>query len=168
MDSVTVKEVARRPGVSRQTVYNHYYCPMDILRDVFTRELNERTKACSTYLTWVTGWETVLRCFAGRRTVVLHVYFSQSREELMRMIRAYGEALIGRGIDRCAQDKGIQVTAKDRAFMLSTYLHAFMGLIDQFFAGGITEDPAYLSSRCDAMMGRSIQKTLQRLYAQPE
>ena len=27
MYSVTVKEVARRAGVSRQTVYNHYYCP---------------------------------------------------------------------------------------------------------------------------------------------
>lgn len=39
LDSITVSMVCRRAGVNRQTLYNHYYCLMDVYKELLLQQL---------------------------------------------------------------------------------------------------------------------------------
>jgi hypothetical protein len=50
--------------------------------------------------------------------------------------------------------------------MLRVYMVTFMGILNHWFDEGMRMTPAFIASRCDAMMGFSIRGTLKRLYGQ--
>ena len=79
------------------------------------------------------------------------------------MIRQYGGELIWQGINQCGEDLEIDVPEKDRRFMLRAYLSLFLGGLDDFFSGGLREDPSYLAGRCEALLHHSIRRTLRNL-----
>ena len=163
MDQITVKMVCQQAGVSRQALYNHYYCLMDVFEALCTREMDAAVSGCDDYHRWSEGFRSILTYFAQRKTVFLHIYRSSSREDLLRIIERYGARLVERGIGQCAADRNLPITERDRRFMVHTYLYMFMGMVDSYFSDGMRETPAYIASRCEAMMAFSIRAALRRL-----
>ncbi|MGI5875056.1 MAG: TetR-like C-terminal domain-containing protein [Bacillota bacterium] len=163
MDDITVKIVAEQAGISRQTLYNYYYCLMDVVEDIFRDELETSIAGRDTYLSWVEGFRGVLEYFHSRRTLFLHVYRSSCREELMRIIERKERDLVSRGIEQCAADHGFVVSDRDREFMLDLYTDVFMGVLGRCFRDGLDIDPDYIAGRCGVMMDHSIRDTLRRL-----
>ena len=47
--------------------------------------------------------------------------------------------------------------------MLRFYMNVFMGIVGDYFKDRMKEDPAYIASRCDAMMRYHIRQTLANL-----
>ena len=105
----------------------------------------------------------MLECLTLRRTDLLHVYHSSYQGELLQLLGQFGSGLVRRGIDRCALDLNLPVPEQDKAFMLSLYMNAFMGVIRRWLEDGMVLTPAYISSRCEAVMHRSIRGSLSRL-----
>ena len=165
LDAITVKMVCAQAGVSRQALYNHYYCLLDVLKDVLYRELDHATADCNTYLTWAAGFREILKYLERRRAVVLHAFRSSQREELMGMLERYGAGLVERGIAQCAVDLRLTAPDEDRAFMLDLYMSMFMGVVRRWLEDGMRLSPEYIASRCEALMHRSIRETLRRLEA---
>lgn len=163
MDRITVSMVCSEAGISRQTLYNHYYSLIDVLNDLLIGKMKTAVADHDTYLTWERGFESILTCLEQNRELIQHVYRSASRTELLSMIERFGGSLIDRGIADCAKDMRIEVDAEDQAFMLRLYLSAFMGIIDYWFSQDMQLSPAYLTSRCNAMMALSIRGTIKRL-----
>lgn len=163
LDRITVSMVCSEAGISRQTLYNHYYSLVDVLHDLLIEKLNDAVAGNNTYLTWERGFESVLTCLERNRELIQHVYRSCYRGDLLSMIECFGSGLIERGIADCAKDMQIDVSAQDQAFMLRLYLSAFMGVIDYWLSQDMQLSPAYLTSRCNAMMALSIRGTIQRL-----
>lgn len=163
MDSITVRMVCDHAGISRQALYNHYYSLLDVLNEELTRRLDRAIGEDDTYLTWHLGFEHILGCLRENRVLILHVYRSSCRGELLSMIERYGGRLISRGIDDCCRDLAADISAEDRAFMLRLYQSAFMGVIDYWLSQDMKPSPAYITSRCNAMMALSIQGTIHRL-----
>jgi len=167
LDRITVSMVCAEAGVSRQTLYNHYYSLIDVLKDLLIEKLSLVVADNNTYLTWERGFESVLICLEQNRELIRHVYRSSYRDDLLSMIEQFGGSLIDRGIADCAKDMQINVDSQDQEFMLRLYLSAFMGVIDYWLSQDMQSSPAYLTSRCNAMMALSIRGTLQRLDAIP-
>lgn len=163
LDRITVSMVCSEAGISRQTLYNHYYSLVDVLHDLLIEKLNDAVAGNNTYLTWERGFESVLTCLERNRELIQHVYRSSYRGDLLSMIECFGSGLIERGIADCAKDMQLDVSAQDQAFMLRLYLSAFMGVIDYWLSQDMQLSPAYLTSRCNAMMALSIRGTIQRL-----
>lgn len=162
-DDLTLKLFCAESGLSKQTLYNHYYCLMDALEDAYRSEFTERLRDCGHYLNWVEGFRTLLVILLDRRQVCLHLYRSSRGEDFMEIIRKYGVALLEKGIDDCARDRGFTVSDKDRTFMLRFYMYVFMGIIRDFIEGKLQEDPDYIAGRCDVMMRHHIRHSLQNL-----
>lgn len=162
-DSVTVKMVCQRAGVSRQALYNHYYCLPDVFHDTLFRELEAVTADCNTYLTWAVGFREILQYLEGRKAVILHVFHSSWRDELLRMLEQFGSRLVSRGIAQCAADLRLVATEQDKTFLLRLYMYAFMGVVRQWLEEGMRLTPEYIADRCEAVMHRSIRETLRRL-----
>ena len=168
MDEITVRMVCDGAGISRQALYNHYYCLPDVLEEALVDRMNEAAAELGTYHTWSACFEAILNSLLRQKAVLLHVYRSNARGELMGMLENYGARLVKKGISQCAEDMGIAVTEQDRTFMLRLYMHTFMGVIGQWLEEGMQLSPEFIASRCDAMMGFSIRGTLRRLYGSPE
>ena len=162
-DDLTVKMVCMEAGVSKQTLYNHYYCLMDVLDESFQLAVDEALKDCNTYHDWVKGFQSFLELLARYKQVALHVYHSSHQDELIAMIRKNGEMLVRRGIEECSRDMGTAVSPKDEDFMLKFYMNVFIGVVESFMNGRMEESPEYLASRCDAMMRHHIRHTLENL-----
>lgn len=162
MDDITVTMVCQKAGVSRQALYNHYYCLMDVLVDLFQKELSDAIKKCNTYPNWVKGFQTILEYFTSRKNMYIHVYCSSYRKEMMKMIEKYGRILVQRGIADCARDNGTEVTKKDNDFMLNFYIDVFMGIIDRYFYGNLSDDPKRIAIQCNVMMEHSLRDNLRR------
>ncbi|MGI5875057.1 MAG: TetR/AcrR family transcriptional regulator C-terminal domain-containing protein [Bacillota bacterium] len=163
MDDITVRMVCEKAGVSRQTLYNHYYCLMDVVDDLFRQELAEDLTGNDSYREWVGGFRQILTYFRRRKTVYGHVYHSSYRREMMRMIERTGHRLIVEGIEQCAADSGADVSEGDKAFMADYYCDVFMGIIGRYFKGGLEEDPTFIAERCAVMMDHPIERVLCRL-----
>ena len=108
-----------------------------------------------------------MNCLSQNRTLVLRVYRSSSRNDLLSILERFGGGLIDRGISDCARDMGTDVDPEEQAFMPRLYLSAFMGVIDDWLAQDMRQSPAFITSRCNAMMALSIRGTLSRLNAAP-
>ena len=164
MDEITVKMVCQGAGVSRQALYNHYYCLPDVLQEALVDRLDEASAQLDSYHTWSACFESILNSLLRQKAVLLHVYRSNSAGELVRIIESYGARLVKRGISQCAADMGYEVSEQDRTFMLKLYMATSMGILTQWFGEGMKMEPAYIASRSDAMMGFSIRGTLKKLY----
>ena len=164
-DDVTVKMFCIESGLSKQTLYNHYYSLMDALDDAYRTDLEEGLRGCNTYHNWVEGFKKILELLFAKRKIYLHIYNSSRQEEFMAIIARHGRILVEKGIDDCASDKGMRVSEKDKHFMVRFYMNVFMGNIKDFFDSRMEIEPGYLADMCDVMMRHHIRHTLDNLQA---
>ena len=162
-DDISVKMICAESGYSKQTLYNNYYNWMDALGDAFEGEFLSHVGESDNYHDWVEGFRRVLVFMRTRKKAFYHVYNSSRRDEFIDMFKEHGGALVGKGIRDCSRDMGIPCSDKDYEFMLSFYMYVFIGIIRKYIENGMEEDPAYIASRCNAMMRYHIRNTLRNL-----
>lgn len=161
-DQLSVKMVCIEAGISKQTLYNHYFSLMDALDEAFTGGIAKDMENCSTYDSWVEGFRVFLNFLYSRKKVILHIY-SSYRDEMMCSMRKYGRKLVEKAISDCSGDFDVRVSDKDRGFMLDFYMNIFMGIIRDYLDERMEEDSEYISSRCDAMLRYHIRTSLRNI-----
>ena len=163
-DDLSVKMLCKEAGISKQTLYNHYYSIMDALEDAYKIKFSAALNDCNTYESWVEGFKCFLYFLDANRKVTLHVYYSSHRAELMDMIYRNGMQLISKGIDDCSKDIEVSVSDKDKQFMINFYMFVFMGIVKEYLDDRMAESPDYIASRSDAMMRFHIRSTLRNIH----
>ena len=163
LDEITVQLVCDETCISRQTFYNHFYCLIDAFEDFFSNGLFEEIEDSNTYQTWERGWELVLEYLHSHREMLLHIYNSSYRDELIGILDGIGRRLVKSGIEQCANDFGILIDERDRLFLLDFYMHIFIGFTQGYFKKGMKESPKYLSTRICLMLEQSIRNSLPKL-----
>lgn len=163
-DDLSVKMFCKEAGISKQTLYNHYYSILDALEDSYRIEFTRELEDCNTYDNWVEGFRRFLIFLRKKKKVILHLYFSSHRDELMNMIRKHGEYLILKGIEDCSEDIDVTVADNDRTFMLHFYMNVFMGVIRDYLDGRMSEDPDFIAGRCDALLRHHIRRSLRNIH----
>ena len=163
---ITVRRLCERADISRQALYNHYYGLVDLFRDALEKELERPFEGGDTWQVWYVGFEHALAVFAARRRMLLNLYHSAYKDDLLAIIRRLGRALVFRGISDCAHDMRLVIDRRDQEFMADFYMDCFMGVIDRLFAGGMTASPQWLGGRCHLMLDGHIHQALGRLREQ--
>ena len=164
-DSITVKLFCLESGLSKQTLYNHYYSLMDAFEDAYRCDLEQGLKGCDTYENWVQGFRQLLHVLKRHERAYIHIFHSSRKEDFLDIIAKYGEKLVLRGIEECSEDMGLPVSPRDREFMLLFYMSAFMGILEHYLEGGMSESTDYIAGRCDALMRHHIRGTLRNIKA---
>ncbi len=162
-DQLTVKMVCKEAWISRQTLYNHYYSLIDALEDAYMSDFAKAMENCNTYDSWVEGFKVFLYFLYSRKKDILHMYFSSYKRELLNIIEKYGGQLIEQAIIDCSKDFDVEVSEKDRNFMLKFYLNIFMGILKNYMDERMDEDPEYIASRCDALLRHHIRTSLRNI-----
>ena len=163
MDKITVRMVCEKAGISRQALYNHYYSLIAVLEDMITRQMKQALGEQNVNLTWESGVERILACMREHKMMLLHVYRSKSRNELLGIFERYGSTVVSHAIAQCASDMAINVSDQDLVYIMRMYVYVFIGVINRWMEYDMHLTPAYIASRCNAVMALSIRNALQRL-----
>lgn len=163
MDKITVRMVCKKAGISRQALYNHYYSLIAVLEDMITRQMKQALGEQNVNLTWESGFERILSCMREHKVMLLHVYRSKSRNELLGIFERYGSTVVSHAIAQCASDMAINVSDQDLVYIMRMYVYVFIGVINRWMEYDMHLTPAYIASRCNAVMALSIRNALQRL-----
>ena len=163
MDKITVRMVCEKAGISRQALYNHYYSLIAVLEDMITRQMKQALGEQNANLTWESGFERILSCMREHKMMLLHVYRSKSRNELLGIFERYGSTVVSHAIAQCASDMAINVSDQDLVYIMRMYVYVFIGVINRWMEYDMHLTPAYIASRCNAVMALSIRNGLQRL-----
>lgn len=163
MDKITVRMVCEKAGISRQALYNHYYSLIAVLEDMITRQMKQALGEQNVNLTWESGFERILSCMREHKGMLLHVYRSKSRNELLGIFERYGSTVVSHAIAQCASDMAINVSDQDLVYIMRMYVYVFIGVINRWMEYDMHLTPAYIASRCNAVMALSIRNALQRL-----
>ena len=163
MDKITVRMVCEKAGISRQALYNHYYSLIAVLEDMNTRQMKQALGEQNVNLTWESGFERILSCMREHKVMLLHVYRSKSRNELLGIFERYGSTVVSHAIAQCASDMAINVSDQDLVYIMRMYVYVFIGVINRWMEYDMHLTPAYIASRCNAVMALSIRNALQRL-----
>lgn len=163
MDKITVRMVCEKAGISRQALYNHYYSLIAVLEDMITRQMKQALGEQNVNLTWESGFERILSCMREHKVMLLHVYRSKSRNELLGIFERYGSTVVSHAIAQCASDMAINVSDQGLLYIMRMYVYVFIGVINRWMEYDMHLTPAYIASRCNAVMALSIRNALQRL-----
>ena len=163
MDKITVRMVCEKAGLSRQALYNHYYSLIAVLEDMITRQMKQALGEQNANLTWESGFERILSCMREHKMMLLHVYRSKSRNELLGIFERYGSTVVSHAIAQCASDMAINVSDQDLVYIMRMYAYVFIGVINRWMEYDMHLTPAYIASRCNAVMALSIRNALQKL-----
>ena len=163
MDKITVRMVCEKAGISRQALYNHYYSLIAVLEDMITRQMKQALGEQNVNLTWESGFERILSCMREHKVMLLHVYRSKSRNELLGIFERYDSTVVSHAIAQCASDMAINVSDQDLVYIMRMYVYVFIGVINRWMEYDMHLTPAYIASRCNAVMALSIRNALQRL-----
>ena len=163
MDKITVRMVCEKAGISRQALYNHYYSLIAVLEDMITRQMKQALGEQNANLTWESGFERILSCMREHKMMLLHVYRSKSRNELLGIFERYGSTVVSHAIAQCASDMAINVSDQDLVYIMRMYVYVFIGVINRWMEYDMHLTPAYIASRCNAVMALSIRNALQKL-----
>lgn len=163
MDKITVRMVCEKAGISRQALYNHYYSLIAVLEDMITRQMKQALGEQNANLTWESGFERILSCMREHKMMLLHVYRSKSRNELLGIFERYGSTVVSHAIAQCASDMAINVSDQDLVYIMRMYVYVFIGVINRWMEYDMHLTPAYIASRCNAVMALSLRNALQRL-----
>ena len=163
MDKITVRMVCEKAGISRQALYNHYYSLIAVLEDMITRQMKQALGEQNVNLTWESGFERILSCMREHKVMLLHVYRSKSRNELLGIFERYGSTVVSHAIAQCASDMAINVSDQDLVYIMRMYVYVFIGVINRWMEYDMHLTQAYIASRCNAVMALSIRNALQRL-----
>ena len=163
MDKITVRMVCEKAGLSRQALYNHYYILIAVLEDMITRQMKQALGEQNANLTWESGFERILSCMREHKMMLLHVYRSKSRNELLGIFERYGSTVVSHAIAQCASDMAINVSDQDLVYIMRMYVYVFIGVINRWMEYDMHLTPAYIASRCNAVMALSIRNALQKL-----
>ena len=163
MDKITVRMVCEKAGLSRQALYNHYYSLIAVLEDMITRQMKQALGEQNANLTWESGFERILSCMREHKMMLLHVYRSKSRNELLGIFERYGSTVVSHAIAQCASDMAINVSDQDLVYIMRMSVYVFIGVINRWMEYDMHLTPAYIASRCNAVMALSIRNALQKL-----
>ena len=163
MDKITVRMVCEKAGLSRQALYNHYYSLIAVLEDMITLQMKQALGEQNANLTWESGFERILSCMREHKMMLLHVYRSKSRNELLGIFERYGSTVVSHAIAQCASDMAINVSDQDLVYIMRMYVYVFIGVINRWMEYDMHLTPAYIASRCNAVMALSIRNALQKL-----
>ena len=163
MDKITVRMVCEKAGLSRQALYNHYYSLIAVLEDMITRQMKQALGEQNANLTWESGFERILSCMREHKMMLLHVYRSKSRNELLGIFERYGSTVVSHAIAQCASDMAINVSDQDLVYIMRMYVYVFIGVINRWMEYDMHLTPAYIASRCNAVMALSIRNALKKL-----
>ena len=162
LDKVTVTELTRDCGLTRQAFYYHFPDVRHLAIWVFETEVAEQVRAFASEVSWADGLVRLLLYMRDNRSATLGVLDGLGRSGLerflFRQMRPVTEAVVD-------QDGGGPVRPQDRQLVVDFYTSAVLAMVLRWVADGMVEHPYRVVGDLEIMLHGAVRESVRRLDA---
>jgi len=162
LDKVTVTQLTRDCGLTRQAFYYHFPDVRHLAAWVFETEVARQVRAFAVEVGWADGLVRLMLYMRENRSATLRVLDGVGQPGLerflFRQMRPITEAVMD-------QTGGGPVRPQDRVMVLDFYTSAVLAVVLRWVADGMVEHPYRVVGDLEIMLHGSLQESVRRLDA---
>ncbi|QEV99687.1 TetR family transcriptional regulator [Microbacterium caowuchunii] len=162
LDKVTVTELTRDCGITRQAFYYHFPDVRHLAVWVFETEVAGQVRTFASELGWADGLVRLMRYMRDNRASTLGVLDGLGRSGLERFLfeqmRPVTEAVVD-------EQGGGPVRVEDRVLVVDFYTSAVLAVLLRWVANGMVEHPYRVVGDLEVMLHGALQESVHRLDA---
>lgn len=161
VDELSIKMLCAEADISKQTLYNNYYGILEVIRELFTDYVKSSVDGFQSNHYWMDGVQRILETLAARKAVVMHVYNSKYRYEMLRAMGNTVAPILEEGIKEVgARLDGVEFDPEAVELLKELYMDIFMGITSRYIADGMTRDPQQIARVYDLLMDKHTANAL--------
>lgn len=160
LTKITIADLTEDCGVSRMTFYYHFQDIYDLVEWACEEDAGRALANNKTADTWQVGLENIMLAVRDNKPFIMNVYHCVSAERIQRFLQPVTFDLIEGVVEEHAAGKNISQTDKD--FLSRFFAHAFIGIMLDWIAAGMAEEPSKIAERVSKICEGQIDAALAR------
>lgn len=163
LDRVTVTDIARTAGVTRQAFYYHFDDVRDCAIWVFETEISDHIYRHASYEAWAQGFDRLLAYLFEHRLQTKAVLASLELDRAERFFFRSLRVMMTAVVDDLDPHESLHDT--DRTFLIDHYTLAVVGHLVHWLAQGMKDDPETLVGNIEFIMRGHVAESIARMNA---
>ena len=162
LDSISVIDITKDSGVTRQTFYYHFKDVYDLIDWIYTSEAVPVLEAGKVILSWQQSMRQIFQYVVANKTLVYRTYHSRALDHLRNYLDDVGYASLMSVIDARAQSLKVDICATDKSYIANFYKYALVGLLLDWIGRGMVESPEKMIGNLDKLIQGDIDTDIKR------
>lgn len=160
LNKITVKDIAKRCEINRNTFYYYYSDIYILLSEIFQDELDKVIDEYNDTLSWEKSFIVAAEFALENRRAVYHIYNSLQREELENFLYSISGNVMNEYVETMSKD--IDASREDKELIVEFYQSALTGMVLRWIATGMKGDPDSKIGRIGILFDGNIEISLKR------
>lgn len=160
INKITINDITTDCGINRMTFYYHFTDIYDLARWTCMEDSVQALDNNKTYDTWQQGFLNIFNAVLENKPFIMNVYKALPREQIERYLNEQTGALLMSVIEEKAVE--LDVSEKDKQFIADFFKFAFNGIMLNWIADGMNENPKYIVDRVSILIDGDIVHALKK------
>ncbi len=161
LDRITVGDIIRECGVSRNTFYYHFGDIYALLKAVLQRDMDRLVSQRKQGDSWEEVFQRVMDSNMARRRVIYHIYGSVEHDILVQNLYEITEEVMMDRVREAAQ--GLPIAEEDLKILCAADQAMFVGLLLEWVRKGMREEEAQAIWKTERFVFRILPHILRGL-----
>lgn len=158
INKITISDITDDCGVNRMTFYYHFTDIYDLARWACMEDAEQAIANNKTYDTWQQGFLNIFNAVLENKPFIVNVYRALDRVQIENYLNTQTQKLLMGVIEEKAQD--MVIAEKDMLFIADFFKYAFNGIMLNWIADDMKEDPKYIVDRVSVLISGDITRAL--------
>lgn len=158
INKITISDITDDCGVNRMTFYYHFTDIYDLARWACMEDAEQAIANNKTYDTWQQGFLNIFDAVLENKPFIVNVYRALDRVQVENYLNTQTQKLLMSVIEEKAQ--GMVIAEKDMLFIADFFKYAFNGIMLNWIADDMKEDPKYIVDRVSVLISGDITRAL--------
>ena len=157
-NKITVSDINNRCNINRQTFYYHFLDIPNMIEWICAEDVSKVIKNNITYENWQEAFLAIFELLQKDRLFIMNLYHNISLEVLYRFLHQATYELLMKVINE--KSANIKVNQEERDFIANFYKYGFVGIVLDWIASDMKEDPKIIIKRLDSLIKGSFEQAL--------
>lgn len=158
INKITISDITDDCGVNRMTFYYHFTDIYDLARWACMEDAEQAIANNKTYDTWQQGFLNIFNAVLENKPFIVNVYRALDRVQVENYLNTQTQKMLMGVIEEKAQD--MVIAEKDMLFIADFFKYAFNGIMLNWIADDMKEDPKYIVDRVSVLISGDITRAL--------
>ena len=160
LTKITISDIAEDCGINRMTFYYHFKDIYDLVEWSCLEDAKKALEGKKTHDTWQEGFLQIFQAVQDNKPFIMNVYRCVDRAQVERYLKPLVDNPLMNVIEEESAD--IPVREEDKDFIARIYTYIFVGLMLDWIADDMKEEPKVIVDKLAILMQDSFSNALQR------
>lgn len=165
LDKITVKDIVDQCEINRNTFYYYYKDIYDLIEDIFQTEIQKVIQNKDTEDSFLAALKQGLQLIIEYKDVITNMYFSKSREIIIKYLIASADTFVSKFTREYAKD--MQIEERDILLVIEWYKAALSEVMLRWIQDETGKEPDEFVQKLSAIYENTICAALAAVQKHP-